>query len=384
MITAQEIKSKAQRKYVEYLRSLLLGQSIFPLQIPCNKTYNKSSLDEFWREINDISNNSKERKGFGYSVEYQTVRTKNLGVQDLPIRVFFENDEEFVTYITKKDEVNVFKQNYQKIINQIPELRIWLECNPAKIIEHADIWDSLLKVCQYFKDTPKPNLYIRELPIAVHTKFIEQNKGILRILLSILIPTYCDLNHSNFEKCFNLKVHETQVRFRILDPQLSNQYFNGITDLAIPLSQFQCLNLPIQRVITIENKTSYYMALTLPDMSNTIVIFGSGYKVADLKQVHWLKNVELFYWGDIDAQGLEILSQLRSYFHHVRSFLMDQITFDIYFEGDLGTQSIVNSTLYLNEQEQQLYRTVKQNNWRLEQEKIPLSYVNQRILNTIF
>lgn len=379
MITAQEIKLKAQRRYAEYLKSLINESTIFPLVIPGNKTYNKSSMDEFRREISDISKDSKEKKGFGYTIEYQTIRTKSLGLQDLPIRVFFECEEDFILYIAKLEEVKAFKLNYKKILQLMPKLKKWIELNPLKVIDNANNWDNLLKVCQYFQTTPQPNLYIRELPILVHTKFIEQNKGVLRALLLEIIPEYCDPKQTNFENCFNLKAHESQVRFRILDSQLSSQYLLGITDLAIPLSQFKSLTLPIKRVIVIENKTSFYTALTLPDMSNTIVIFGSGYKIAELKQVTWFNDVELLYWGDIDSQGFEILSQFRSYFPHTNSLLMDEITFNLFFEQDSGTPTTINVENYLNDEEQYLYQRIRSNNWRLEQEKIPVEYVNKSL-----
>lgn len=379
MITAQEIKLKAQRRYAEYLKSLINESTIFPLVIPGNKTYNKSSMDEFRREISDISKDSKEKKGFGYTIEYQTIRTKSLGLQDLPIRVFFECEEDFVLYIAKLEEVKAFKLNYKKILQLMPKLKTWIELNPLKVIDNATNWDNLLKVCQYFQTTPQPNLYIRELPILVHTKFIEQNKGVLRALLLEIIPEYCDPKQTNFENCFNLKAHESQVRFRILDSQLSSQYLLGITDLAIPLSQFKSLTLPIKRVIVIENKTSFYTALTLPDMSNTIVIFGSGYKIAELKQVTWFNNVELLYWGDIDSQGFEMLSQFRSYFPHTNSLLMDEITFNLFFEQDSGTPTTINVENHLNDEEQYLYQRIRSNNWRLEQEKIPVEYVNKSL-----
>ncbi|MCU4408052.1 Wadjet anti-phage system protein JetD domain-containing protein [Acinetobacter junii] len=379
MITAQEIKLKAQRRYAEYLKSLINESTIFPLVIPGNKTYNKSSMDEFRREISDISKDSKEKKGFGYTIEYQTIRTKSLGLQDLPIRVFFECEEDFILYIAKLEEVKAFKLNYKKILQLMPKLKKWIELNPLKVIDNATNWDNLLKVCQYFQTTPQPNLYIRELPILVHTKFIEQNKGVLRALLLEIIPEYCDPKQTNFENCFNLKAHESQVRFRILDSQLSSQYLLGITDLAIPLSQFKSLTLPIKRVIVIENKTSFYTALTLPDMSNTIVVFGSGYKIAELKQVTWFNDVELLYWGDIDSQGFEILSQFRSYFPHTNSLLMDEITFNLFFEQDSGTPTTINVENYLNDEEQYLYQRIRSNNWRLEQEKIPVEYVNKSL-----
>ncbi|QBD83792.1 hypothetical protein EPA93_45535 [Ktedonosporobacter rubrisoli] len=44
---------------------------------------------------------------------------------------------------------------------------------------HGD-WSDLIAVCDYFLEHPRPACYIREIPVAVHTKFIEQHSGILR------------------------------------------------------------------------------------------------------------------------------------------------------------------------------------------------------------
>src|SRR5262249_1385055 len=40
----------------------------------------------------------------------------------------------------------------------------------------------------YFVEHPRPQCYIRELPVRVHTKFVEQHAGILRELLEFLLP----------------------------------------------------------------------------------------------------------------------------------------------------------------------------------------------------
>ena len=76
-------------------------------------------------------------------------------------------------------------------------------------------------------------------------------------------------------------------------------------------------------------------------------------------------------------KAFEILSQFRVYFDKTKSMLMDIITFEKFFENDLGTVSPITTTLSLTENEKQLYEKLKTNNWRLEQEKIPLNYVNQ-------
>jgi hypothetical protein len=262
-----------------------------------------------------------------------------------------------------------------------PELKKWITQIPTKIIENQNEWASILKVCIYFKSNPKPNLYIRELPINVHTKFIEKNQSIIGDLLDIIIEPFVNAEENGFEKRFNLKYREPQVRFKILDKELSAIYFSGLDDLAIPISQFENLKLPINKVLIVENKTNLYTTLTLPKMENTIAIFGSGYSVNNLKSAFWFNDIELLYWGDIDVQGFEILSQFRSYFPNTKSILMDQTTFELFFEDDLGTPTNITTRLNLNDSEQKLYELLKSNNWRLEQEKIPSSYVNRYFEN---
>ena len=54
---------------------------------------------------------------------------------------------------------------------------------------------------------------------------------------------------------------------------------------------------------------------------------------------------------------------------------MDKDTFETYFEGDSGTHSNVSVELNLTDAENALYEYLKSNNLRLEQEKIPQSFV---------
>jgi hypothetical protein len=138
--------------------------------------------------------------------------------------------------------------------------------------------------------------------------------------------------------------------------------------------------LPIKKVFVIENKMN---VLTFPIINEAIVIFGSGYRIENLKNVEWFNNIELFYWGDLDAQGFEILSQFRGYFSHSKSILMDKATFK-QFEKEIGEgkPSKISETI-LTSDEQKLYELLKSNNWRLEQEKIPLEYVDEIIKKTI-
>lgn len=378
MITAQEIRNKTDKKYISFLQSLVEQRPFEKLVIRGDKSYTKSSLPEFEKEIQHIVSQSKEKKGFGYTLKFQLVKTKFLASQNLPISIYFDTEKDFLKFLDKEKEAELFKSDVEKITNVFPELKEWIIKNPLRVITNQTDWDNILKVCQYFKENPKPNLYIRELPINVHTKFIERNKSVIRELLDILLPEYINAEYKEFEKRFHLKFSEPLIRFKILDKEISQKFFSGIDDIAIPMSQFEILNLPIKRVLVVENKTTLYTTLTLPKMEGTIAIFGSGYSVFNLKNTHWFSNVELLYWGDIDVQGFEILSQFRSYFSHAQSILMDRTTFEEFFEQDKGTLTNISVKLTLKDEEQQLYELLKVNNWRLEQEKIPFNWVNNK------
>ncbi|MCA5004949.1 Wadjet anti-phage system protein JetD domain-containing protein [Sphingobacterium bovistauri] len=379
MITAQEIRNKTDKKYISFLQSLVEQRPFEKLVIRGDKSYAKSSLPEFEKEIQQIVSQSKEKKGFGYTLEFQLVKTKFLASQNLPISIYFDTEKDFLKFLGKEKEVELFKSDVEKITNAFPELKEWTIKNPLRVIANQTEWDNILKVCQYFKQNPKPNLYIRELPIKIHTKFIERNKGVIRELLDILLTEHINSDSKEFEKRFHLKFSEPLIRFKILDKEISQRFFSGLDDIAIPVSQFEVLNLPIKRVLVVENKTTLYTTLTLPKMDGTIAIFGSGFSVHNLKNVQWLSNLELLYWGDIDVQGFEILSQFRSYFPQTQSILMDKKTFEKFFENDSGTPTNVSTKLNLTNGEKQLYDILKVNNWRLEQEKIPLFWINENL-----
>lgn len=375
MISSNEIKSKAEKKYKYYLQTIINQEDIFPLTIIGNKKPSKS-IPEFKKELNELIAFSKEKKGFGYSITYQERKTKTLGTQSFPSSIYFETNQDFEKYLKVEKEVKQFITDYYTISNCFPEINPWLEKHPNKVIANSNNWTDILKVCNYFKSNPKPNLYIRELPISVHTKFIENNTSILKEVLDIIIEPFINKDKTIFQKRFNLKYSQPLIRFKILDSKISQKYFSGINDISVPVNQFNSLNLNLEKVIVVENKTNLHtIALTLPEMEKTIVIFGSGFKVENLKNAKWLNKIEILYWGDLDAQGFEILSQIRNYFPLTKSFLMDEITFNKFFENDNGTLSKVNSPLNLTKIEMNIYEKIRTNNWRLEQEKIPLEYV---------
>lgn len=375
MITPTEIRKKAENKYLTYLRSVVERLAFEPVIIVGNKKPNDDTA-QFEKELTELIAYSKEKKGYGYSIEYQKVKTRKHGEQDIPVSISFMTERDYLKFIGKEHETVNFRKDVEKIHSAFPELYEWIRRFPDKILYNHKVWSDLLNVCTYFKSNPNPQLYIRELPVQVDTKFIERNKGIIKELLDIVIAESVNTSESRFESRFNLRYDEPLVRFRVLDKTLSQALFSGIDDLSVPISQFQKVEIPVKAVYIVENKMNM---LTFPPINKSIVVWGHGFGVNILKDVTWLKSKKVFYWGDLDAHGFQILSEIRMHFPQVKSFLMDRATFDLFYEDAVGTETNVEKELCLTQEEKDMFEYVKENNFRLEQEKIPFDYVSSRI-----
>jgi hypothetical protein len=186
VINPIQIHQKADRLYPSFLRSIVTGENFFPLEFVVGSIPN-DYLD-LSVAVNLLIDKSKQQLGYGYTLELETRRMQKYGSQSLPKRIYIDSERDYLKLIKKEKEVVRFRLNIELIRSRVPALERWIQTYPLKIIEHSDQWNDLLKVCQYFQYTPKPNLYIRELPIQVHTKFIEQNQTVIRSLLEAIIP----------------------------------------------------------------------------------------------------------------------------------------------------------------------------------------------------
>jgi hypothetical protein len=389
VITVAEIKKKSENLYSEYLKSIISGESFFPKTIRTDKSVS-NDFNEMRTELAEVIQHSKDRKNFGYTITYKQVNTRKHGVQSLPEEISFQTESDFLKFLHKEKEAEFFKVNANKILSVFPDLTETIKKYPKKVIDNNQNWNSILKVCVYFKHNPKPNLYIRELPVNVHTKFIENNKGILLDLLNVVLPSE-SINEEfkttkEFEKRFGLKYNQSQIRVRVLDKEISDKYLSGLTDIVVTEEEFCNLQIPCEKVFIFENKTNYSNLmnfLTLPKIENTIGIFGSGFSVSKLKNALWLADKEIFYWGDIDTHGLKILSQIRGYFSNTKSIMMDFDTLNTFKnDWDKGEPIHENSLPNLNSDEQELFHFVRADNIntiRLEQEKISQEYVLKQI-----
>lgn len=381
MISPEKIRQKAQKQYKALLRATVLEESFFPFDLPVGSI--PRTYPELQASVTKLINHSKAKKGFGYTVRLEPKNTRKFGLQSLPQKIFIENETDYLKLIDQERAFAHFQSDIALIQSTIPELSAWVGRYPLKIVAHHDNWPDLLKVCQYFQKNLKPNLYIRELPIMVHTKFIEENKGIIRSLLEHILPKdtqrSVDRETLTFEQQFSLRYNEPLVRFRILDSALQQKYGFPFADFSLTLSDFQQLQIGTPHCFITENLMSF---LTLPMIKSSVAIWGKGHAVSMLKSIDWLKDCSIFYWGDMDVEGFEILAQMRSHFPQTQSILMDAATYEAFADFAVAnTKPVVIAPTPLTPAEASLYTHLSTTQKRLEQERITQAYVNQFLQN---
>lgn len=378
MITVEEIRAKAEPVYWRHLQSLVNGEMVFPWEVPFRKPNAARDDHADARDRTDaLLASAKQQLGYGYALELVSINTRNWGPQRFPERITFADGDDLVRFLGRERQTEHFTADVGALMAQFPTLRDWAACHPREIVAHHGVWPELLKVCTYFVSNPRPRLFARELPIAVHTKFIEDHKPILTQLLAVLIGEFVDPAGKTFEQRHHLLTPEPDVRLRFLDPALQRRFGFPLSHVTIPLGDFSKLPLMIPRLLITEGKLTF---LTLPPCANTLAVFGSGFAVANLRSNEWLSGARLFYWGDLDAHGFEILSQLRAFAKEATAIMMDQATFEEFgqFAGP-GPQLLASELPYLTEQETQLFRHLNSKCRRLEQERITQAYA-ERVL----
>ncbi len=376
MLTTDELRAKLLRQYPNVLSTWCKHENLFPMRFATGQLPDEfAALGAYIKKLKSDSNR------YSYRVEFEKRKFRRWGEQDVPTDIYIDTLEVFLTLLDKQQDFQWFQDDVNLINATLPALESWVNQYPLRVIEYHGKWALLLEVCQFLMKNAQVDLFLRELPISQHTKFIEEHKRILRLLLDHLRPQSIDDSQSDFALRYGFRIDEQLVRIRLLDNQLSQRYGLALNDLSIPISQLEKVDLRDQIGLIVENKTSF---LTLPFLPNTFTIFGSGFDVTALKQVRWLTHCRLLYWGDLDAQGFEILALLRRSLPQVQSIMMDDQTFETFRKFAVtGIPTVPISYPELTNDEAILCQWLADHNLRLEQERIQSAYVLQRILQSL-
>jgi hypothetical protein len=368
----------------DILRARLAGEALFPLDLKLKRPSPREVAERFG-EVQDwaraLAAASRDVRGFGFEVKHEALRNRVQGLNDLAVAAVVPTESDALRLIRKQTDAERFKELSDATLGRYPALREWLVRRPLAALSYADVWPRVLGVLDWFVAHPRSGLYLRQLDIpGVDTKFIESQRGLISELLDSVLPDNAIDSAVSGSKAFSqrygLRTDPPLLRFRLLDASL---YLNGLSDLSLTPAEFGTLRLPVRRVFVTENRTN---GIAFPDHPNSMVIFGLGYGLERFAETPWLRDPDVWYWGDIDTHGFRILDRLRAVLPAARSLLMDRATLDAHrslwgdepaakrFTGDLSRLSAEEQSLFDDLRHDRVGERV-----RLEQERIGYNWL---------
>jgi len=373
---AQNYLEQLEKKYLGYLKSIVSEEMIFPIVLRGGKEKptNTVALSE---GIAYFISNEKSGDKKGWTITWKNIKfiTRN---QNWPSQILIESEEDLLHLLKKEKEVKLFKQILQQLLEWNPELQVWLVANYKKILAKEQSWKGICDVVDYFLLNDVSNYYLRSLPVHVDTKFIEQHDTTILSMLKHLVPERFPLEVKSLEEALGLKSKQYLFTVRWLDINLAKSYNIDLEVMGITLSGLQQLDNNVKEIWLVENETNLYL---VPNRKNALIIFSRGYAVNLLKSIPLFENVKLFYWGDLDIDGFNILHDFKKMYNHVKSVLMDIETVEYHQAEKVKIEPLSKNRILplLNENELKAFEHLAENKWRIEQEKLNQHYIHQYI-----
>jgi len=363
-------------KYQDHLRRVILGIPYDPILLRGGKQKPESTT-ALHSAVESFQKYEKKADRPGWTIEWKAWKTRKLGNQLWPESVTVETEEDLLFLLDKQEELSRFRSLVDQLLSWNPAIRPWLAEVPLRVLEHGVAWPAIRLVIDFFLRHDVSAYYIRSLPIPVHSKFIEQNELIIYSLLSFLSPERFPKTARRLDEAAGLRQLPFLYPIRWLDKMLSQQYAAGLDILALPYLTLQKSNWIIPEVWIVENQTNLYL---LPERKNALAVFVKGKALHNLQNMPFLRKAKIFYWGDLDEDGFEMLDSFRQYYPQTVSVLMDERTVVYHRQFIHPVPFRRNRTeMTLFPLEKAAYLLLWRHQGRIEQEKLEQLFVQQYI-----
>ena len=296
MIDAAALRKQATNRYPGVVEALLRGENPFPLKLRYPRIKTMVSREVILRDIATLQAEQSHR----LTIEWIEVNTVKYGRNSLPGDISLATEADFLGYIGKREEMHTIRGAAETLVQAFPEVRPQLPELWRLLREGPpEFWHQVVRVVRFFKESPFPERYIRELPIKVHTKFIGEHRTLIERLIGVVSPQSLRSDGETFEERLGLKTSDALIECRLLDDALLPEW--RFRQFTVGLGELNYLeSLPAHTVFITENRTNF---LTLPPLGGTIALQGQGYAVSRLRCVPFLKEKRILYWGDMRRRG---------------------------------------------------------------------------------
>ncbi|EBR8157932.1 hypothetical protein DOA20_22525 [Salmonella enterica subsp. enterica serovar Newport] len=385
------------------LKSLLAGNTEFPIQISLKPPKGNAALNyiihfqEFvdsWRSFCE----QVEYESLQVKVSWDTVTFRSLSEQKLPTNITIPDITSLAQMLGSEQERQLIDWQYRvafifdslsielakRTVHPIRsgyERELFSELI-ANLEALSDFSDSDLKLLvklipQFYKGMGR-GCYLRALPVIfVDTKFIEKNLRFIESVTAAII----DRSAKEMGLLSWLDCRDKPRDWLLVKPLCKNaeDALGGLPLLRMSSETLLGFELPAKNILVVENEQS---CLSLENIPDTIAVSGGGKNVSWMK-ANWLASKRVAYWGDIDSEGLAILSDVRSKLSTVIPLMMDSDTVEDYRDRMVDEpESVAREPVALTDCELILFRMLRNGDFgcaRLEQERLPIDFVYEKV-----
>lgn len=154
----------------------------------------------------------------------------------------------------------------------------------------------------------------RQVPVeGLHAKWLNKRQALVA-------------NLAGLEQLGLRPAHPARVHLTYLDP--AHVAAGGRRHDCLSVGDSVAPPYPVHVVVISENKDT---AVAFPPVPGGIAVEGEGRGAGAVAAIGWLAHAErVFYWGDMDQDGLEILNEFRAAGIHAESMFMDTAAYEQY------------------------------------------------------
>lgn len=369
------------------LRKWMKKKKEFPLKINLKIPSNADAMQnvEYFAEF--IKSWQREEKSIGNcTIIWQEKQYKNLGQQIVPNSLLIDSLQSLVTFLGG-DVVTEF-QLWCEIIQSFS---VWREDTGFLfiVIDYLDELANysaqeratLLNLLPQLHENMGNGCYLRALNIEkVDTKFIENHLPILTDLCEALYGNVKSIGLLSWLGCISNP--KDWLLVRPLCDKVMHQ-IGGWSVMRLPSEVLLRNVLPAKIILIIENEQSAY---GLGEYKDVICVAGCGKNLKWL-EAEWLKNKIVGYWGDLDSDGLQMLSDARTKIPHVQALMMNDSTLKQFSMNVVPEKTKVQSVpSNLFPEEESVFQQLRSGVYggeRLEQEKLSYDFIDHQLVDFI-
>lgn len=357
LLLPKDVAARARRSVDRHLKSWLLGATADALIMRLGSPSEAAVADH--RAV--VENWVHAWQASRLDVRWEERRWPSLGRQLLPVAVTIEGADAIVAAAGET-------RRWQSLLQRRARLRA-LDDGPQwpDVLDGAfrywnsladNDFDRLLATVRWLRQNPNSGLLIRQLPIpGVDTKWLGTHRtAVTALAVPLGVPEH-----------LGLRERELLRAVVIADPALRQ----GLPRIfAAPDRELAGLDLAASQVLVVENLQTLE---ALPDVPSTVAVFGWGDHATAVARFPWVQNASrVIYWGDLDADGFDILARFRAECP-CESLLMDQASVERW--RDLAVPHSAEGSVdmaWLTETERAALDVLQRKGLRLEQERIPM------------